>query len=54
MDQNRLREARVWIREELDRCVKFWLENGMDSVNGGVRASECRLRGFFVAFSPVL
>ena len=36
MDQNRLREARVWIREELDRCVKFWLENGMDSVNGGV------------------
>ena len=29
-------ETRSWIREELDRCVGFWLKNGMDPVNGGV------------------
>lgn len=25
-----------WVREELDRCVSFWLKNGMDEENGGV------------------
>ena len=36
MDKTKLNEARQWIREELDRCQRFWLDNGMDEVNGGV------------------
>ena len=35
-DRLKLLETRSWIREELDRCVGFWLKNGMDPVNGGV------------------
>lgn len=34
--RERLVEAREWIRAELDTCVEFWLEHGMDRVNGGV------------------
>ena len=30
MDRTKLAESRRWVREELDRCVNFWLENGMD------------------------
>ncbi|MRX82976.1 AGE family epimerase/isomerase [Eggerthella guodeyinii] len=29
-------EARDWLRQELDACVAFWLEHGMDEENGGV------------------
>lgn len=29
-------EARDWLRQELDACVAFWLEHGMDKENGGV------------------
>ena len=36
MDREKMRESRRWVREELDRCVGFWLKNGMDPVNGGV------------------
>ena len=36
MNKEYLRNTQVWIREELDRCVNFWLKNGMDKVNGGV------------------
>ena len=36
MDTARLQGHRKWIREELERCVAFWLEHGMDPVNGGV------------------
>ena len=36
MDTEKLARSRRWIREELDRCVAFWLLNGMDPVNGGV------------------
>ena len=39
MDQTlktKLTETRTWVREELERCVDFWLKNGMDPVNGGV------------------
>ena len=36
MDVNKLIETRGWVREELARCVDFWLKNGMDPVNGGV------------------
>ena len=32
----RLVEARDWIRDQLDTCTAFWLEHGMDRVNGGV------------------
>jgi len=31
-----LQEHRQWIREQLDSVVAFWLEHGMDPVNGGV------------------
>ena len=36
MDTARLQGHQKWIREELERCVAFWLEHGMDPVNGGV------------------
>ena len=31
-----LRAAQTWAREELERCVNFWLANGMDKQHGGV------------------
>ncbi|MEG1687543.1 MAG: AGE family epimerase/isomerase [Angelakisella sp.] len=36
MDRVALQETRQWVREELDRCVNFWLEHGMDHNYGGV------------------
>ncbi len=36
MDKARLQGHQKWIKEELDRCVGFWLEHGMDGENGGV------------------
>ena len=36
MNRTKLAESREWIRAELDRCVNFWLKNGIDPVNGGV------------------
>ena len=36
MNKEYLRNTQAWVREELDRCVNFWLKNGMDKVNGGV------------------
>ena len=36
MDTARLQKHQDWIRAELDRCVSFWLNNGMDPVHGGV------------------
>ena len=36
MDREYLQQTQGWIREELDRCVNFWLKNGIDPVNGGV------------------
>ena len=36
MDRAKLADSRKWIQAELDRCVRFWLDNGMDPVNGGV------------------
>ncbi len=32
----RLRDARDWLRGQLDICTDFWLDHGMDEVNGGV------------------
>ena len=37
MDREKLRRSRTWIREELDRCVRFWLENGMDPASITIR-----------------
>jgi N-acylglucosamine 2-epimerase len=31
-----LKETHGWVREELDRCLRFWLDHGMDSVHGGI------------------
>ena len=36
MDKVKMQEAQQWVREELERCVDFWLKNGMDHVHGGV------------------
>ena len=36
MDMQKLKDTRVWIREELERCVSFWLKNGIDREHGGV------------------
>lgn len=36
MDMVRLQAHQKWVREELERCIAFWLNNGMDNVNGGV------------------
>ncbi len=36
MDRNKLVETRQWIKEELERCINFWLTNGMDKEHGGV------------------
>ena len=32
----KLIEYRKWIRDDLERCMQFWLEKGMDKVNGGI------------------
>ena len=31
-----LEKTHAWIKEELDRTVRFWLQHGMDPVHGGV------------------
>ncbi|MEG2989337.1 MAG: N-acylglucosamine 2-epimerase, partial [Oscillospiraceae bacterium] len=36
MDRAKLQEYQTWLRAELDRSVNFWLDHGMDKVNGGV------------------
>jgi len=36
MNKELLLSQQKWVREELDKCVDFWLKNGWDRVNGGV------------------
>lgn len=36
LDRAKLEQTRAWIKHELDRCVDFWLKNGMDHEHGGV------------------
>ena len=36
MDKMMLQRRRDWVRRELDACVNFWLNHGMDPVHGGV------------------
>ena len=58
MDSAKLKGYQEWIRAELDRCVDFWLKNGLDKVNGGVytcldRARPERVSGIVLGPSPV-
>ena len=34
--KKRLENERSWIKDQLETCVAFWLEHGIDNVNGGV------------------
>lgn len=34
--KERLERERSWIADQLETCTAFWLENGIDRVNGGV------------------
>lgn len=36
MYKEQLQQARQWTQQELERCVRFWLEHGMDHEYGGV------------------
>lgn len=36
MRKQQFAEAHTWVRAELDRCVNFWLKNGIDPEFGGV------------------
>ena len=36
MDKAKLQAYRDWVQSELKTCANFWLEKGMDRVNGGV------------------
>ena len=36
MDRGKLITAQQWIQGELERCISFWLNNGMDKEYGGV------------------
>lgn len=36
MEKAKLIAAQQWVRYQLNTCVDFWLENGMDNENGGV------------------
>lgn len=36
MDKDFFLNLKQWTKQELDRCISFWLNNGMDKINGGV------------------
>lgn len=36
MDMEKLKSTGKWIKQELDRCIDFWLTNGLDHENGGI------------------
>ena len=36
MNKEKLLSSRQWVQEELERCISFWLKNGMDKEYGGV------------------
>ncbi len=36
MNKEYLKEVQKWAKTELEACISFWLENGMDNINGGV------------------
>ena len=39
MDRQKLRDARTWIREELERSANFWLEHGRRQPAGAEEVS---------------
>ena len=36
MDRQMLQNTQNYVRQELGRCIDFWLKNGIDPVHGGV------------------
>ncbi|MFI3175424.1 MAG: AGE family epimerase/isomerase [Bacillota bacterium] len=36
MNKEQLQNHQKWIKEELDKCIQFWIANGLDEKNGGV------------------
>ena len=36
MDKEFFLNLKQWTKQELDRCISFWLNNGIDKINGGV------------------
>lgn len=36
MDMVTFKKNHDWVKNELNRCLNFWLKNGMDATNGGV------------------
>ena len=36
MDMVKFKARHQWVKDELERCVNFWLKNGMDEKHGGV------------------
>ena len=36
MDREYLFEVKEWSQQELEKCIAFWLKNGIDKINGGV------------------
>lgn len=36
MNKEKLLDIQSWVRSELDKSVRFWLDHGMDHEHGGV------------------
>ena len=36
MDRQKLQNAQSWVKSELERSARFWLDHGMDKEHGGV------------------
>jgi N-acylglucosamine 2-epimerase len=36
MDRKKLQDAQSWVKSELERSARFWLDHGMDKEHGGV------------------
>ena len=36
MDRQKLQNAQSWVKSELERSARFWLDHGMDREHGGV------------------
>ncbi|MDD3334978.1 MAG: AGE family epimerase/isomerase [Eubacteriales bacterium] len=36
MNREQMIAQQQWVKDELDRCVRFWVKNGIDHENGGV------------------
>ena len=36
MDRQKFQDAQAWVKAELERSARFWLDHGMDKEHGGV------------------